>query len=207
MRTSPRLQPAAAHTHGGASSQVLPFGATTESMRGGGTNINTAPTPASRMPFDSVGWETPIGTYSVSFISHSTKSPSRRFDVATTYPLAAKRAKRRPNATEGKGSFCSVDDADDGGDKYDSNDDIIPAATDCSILTTAQDAAAELFIAEKSAELIEKHHQEFIKRAFSVRALAADVSLTTVSASIKMCRLQRRTLTISSMSSRIGVWV
>jgi phage terminase Nu1 subunit (DNA packaging protein) len=143
------------------------------------------------MPFDSVGWETPIGTYSVSFISHSTKSPSRRFDVATTYPLAAKRAKRRPNAT----------------DKYDSNDDIIPAATDCSILTTAQDAAAELFIAEKSAELIEKHHQEFIKRAFSVRALAADVSLTTVSASIKMCRLQRRTLTISSMSSRIGVWV
>jgi hypothetical protein len=48
-----------------------------------------------------------------------------------------------------------------------------------------------LFIAEKSAELIEKHHQEFIKRALSVRALAADVPLTTASASITMCRLQK----------------
>ena len=110
-----------------------------------------------------------------------------------------------PNPTEGKGSSCSVDNADDGCDKYDDEDDIIPA-TDGPILTTAQDAAPELFIAEKSAEPIEKHRQEFMKRAFSVRALAADVPLATVSASIKMCRLQKRTLTISSLSSRIGVW-
>jgi len=116
-----------------------------------------------------------------------------------------KRAKRMPNPTEGKGSSCSVDNANDGCDKYDDEDDIIPA-TDGPILTTAQDAAPELFIAEKSAELIEKHRQEFMKSAFSVRALAADVPLATVSASIKICRLQKRTLTISSMSSRIGVW-
>ena len=41
-----------------------------------------------------------------------------------------------------------------------------------------------MFIAEKAAELIEKHRQEFMKRAFSVRTLAADVPLTTASASI-----------------------
>ena len=58
------------------------------------------------------------------------------------------------------------------------------------MVTTAQDAAVDLFIAEKAAELIEKHRQEFMKRAFyvTVRTLAADVPLTTVSASIKMCR-------------------
>ena len=32
-----------------------------------------------------------------------------------------------PNATEGKGTSQSVEDADDGGDKYDDEDDIIPA--------------------------------------------------------------------------------
>jgi hypothetical protein len=48
-----------------------------------------------------------------------------------------------------------------------------------------------MFIAEKAAELIEKHRQEFMKRAFSVRTLAADVPLTTASASIKMCRPQK----------------
>ena len=149
-----------------------------ESRRGGGTYTNTAPTPARRMPFDSVGWETPIGTYSVYSISHSTISPSRCSAVATD-PPAAKRAKRMSNATEGKGSSCSVDGADDGGDEYDSEDDNIPAATNGPILTTAQDTAAELFIAEISAELIEKHHQEFMKRAFSVRALAADVPLAS----------------------------
>ena len=35
-RTSPRLQPAAAHAHGGTSSQGLPSGVTTESRRRGG---------------------------------------------------------------------------------------------------------------------------------------------------------------------------
>ena len=75
--------------------------------------------------------------------------------------------------------------------KYDNEDDIIPA-TDCPIVTTAKDIAAELFIAEKAAELIEKHRQEFMKKAFSVRTLAAeDVPLTTASASIKMCRPQK----------------
>ncbi len=58
-------------------------------------------------------------------------------------------------------------------------------------MVTDQDIASDLFIAEKSAELVEKHHQEFMKRAFSVRTLAADVPLTTASASIKMCRLQK----------------
>ncbi len=55
-----------------------------------------------------------MGTYSVSSISHSTKLPSRRSVVASDSP-AAKRAKRTPNGTEGKG--ISRDDADDGGDK------------------------------------------------------------------------------------------
>jgi len=72
-----------------------------------------------------VGWEIPLtGTYSVSSISHSTKSPSRCSAAATDLP-AAKRAKRTPNATEGKGTSQSVEDADDGGDKYDDEDDII----------------------------------------------------------------------------------
>jgi len=184
----PRLQHAAAHAHGGANIQGLLSGGTTESRRGGGTNTNTALTPAHRLPFGSVDWgETPIGTYSLSSISHSTKSPSRHSAVATN-PPAAKRAKRTPNATEGKGS--SLYNADDGGDKYDDEDDIIPA-TACPVVTTAQDAAEDLFIAEKAAELIEKHRQEFMKRAFSVRSLAADVPLTTASASIKMCRPQK----------------
>jgi hypothetical protein len=101
----------------------------------------------------------------------------------------AKRAKRTTNATEGKGSFHSVD-ADDGCDKYDDEDDIIPA-TDGPIVSTAHDIEADYFIAEKAAELIEKHHQEFMKRAFSVRTLAVDVPLTTASASIRMCRPQK----------------
>jgi hypothetical protein len=91
-----------------------------------------------------------------------------------------------PNNTEGKGTSDSVD-ADDGGDKYDNEDDFIPA-TDGPI---QQDAVGDMLIAEKAAELIEKHRQEFMKRAFSVRTLAADVPLITASASIKMCRPQQ----------------
>jgi len=102
-------------------------------------------------------------------------------------PLA-KRAKRTPNATEGKGSSL-YEDTDDGGDKYDDEDDIIPA-TDGPMVVTDQDIAVDLFIAEKAAELVEKHRQEFMKSAFSVRTHAADVPLTTASASIKMCRPQ-----------------
>jgi len=185
-RTSPRLQHAAAHAHGGASSQGassrgLLSGGTTESRRGGGTNANTAPTPSRRLPFASVGWETPIGTYSV-----SSMSASRRSSAVATDPPATKRAKMTPNNAEGKGSSDSVD-ADDGADKYDNEDDFIPA-TDGPI---QQDAVGDMFIAEKAAELIEKHRQEFMKRAFSVRTLAADVPLTTASASIKMCRPQK----------------
>jgi hypothetical protein len=122
------------------------------------------------LPFGSVDrGETPIGTYSVSSISHSTNSCNRHAAVATNLPPVAKRAKRTPNATEGKGS--SLYDADDGGDKYDKEDNFIPA-TNGPISTTAQDTAVDMFIAEKAAELIEKHHQEFMKRAFSVRTLA-----------------------------------
>ena len=58
-----------------------------------------------------------------------------------------KRAKRTPNATEGKGTTQSVDDADDRGDKYDDEDNIIPA-TDGPIVATGQDIASDLFIAE-----------------------------------------------------------
>jgi hypothetical protein len=187
-RTSPRLQPAAAHARGGASSQGLLSSGTTESRRSGGTNTNTAPTPSHRLPFGSVDWETPLGTYSVSSISHSTNSPHQRSTVATDPPPAAKRAKRMPNATEGKGS--SLYNADDGGDKYDNDDDFIPA-TNSPIWTTAQDAADDMFTAEKAAELVEKHCQEFMKMAFSVRTLASDVPLITASASIKMCRPQK----------------
>ena len=104
MHTSPRFQHAAALSHGGAGSQGLPSGGTAESRRGRGNNTNTAPTQALRLPFASVGWETPIGTYSVSSISHSTKSPSQRSAVATDPPVV-KRAKRTPNATEGKGTL------------------------------------------------------------------------------------------------------
>ncbi len=159
--TSPRLQHAAALSHGGASSQGLPSaGGTTESRRGG-NNTSAAPTPARRLPF-SVGWETPLtGTYSVSSISQSTKSPSRRSAAAAAQPLA-KRAKRTPNATEGKGS--SLYDADDGGDKYDDEDDIIPATDGPMVVAADQDIASDLFIAEKAAELVEKHRQEFMKR-------------------------------------------
>ena len=92
------------------------------------------------------------------------------------------------NATEGKGS--SIYNADDGGDKYDDEDDIIPATTG-PIESTAQDIEADYFIAGKAAALIEKQRQEFMKRTFSVRTLAADVPLTTESASIKMCRPQK----------------
>jgi len=102
----------------------------------------------------------------------------------------AKRAERMPNATEGKGTSQSVDDADDGGDKYDDEDDIIPA-TNSPIVATGQDIVSDLFIAKKTAELNEKHHQEFMKRAFSIRTLTADVPFTTASASIKMCRPQK----------------
>ena len=115
--------------------------------------------------------------------------PSRRRSTVATDPPAAKRAKRTTNATEGKGSFDSVD-ADDGGDKYDDDNDIIPA-TNGPVVYSAQDIEADVFIAQKAAELIEKHRQEFMKRAFSVRTLAADVPLTTASASIKMCRPQK----------------
>jgi hypothetical protein len=55
-----------------------------------------------------------MGTYSVSSISHSTKSLSQCSAVAAD-PPATKRAKRMPKGTEGKESSCSVD-ADDGGD-------------------------------------------------------------------------------------------
>ena len=109
-RTSPRLQHAAAHAHGGASSQgassqgassrgLLSGGTRTESRRGGGTNANTAPTPSRRLPFASVGWETPIGTYSV-----SSMSGSRRSSAVATDPPAKKMAKMMPNNAEGK--FC-----------------------------------------------------------------------------------------------------
>ena len=160
---------------------LLSGGTRTESRRGGGTNANTAPTPSRRLPFASVGWETPIGTYSV-----SSMSGSRRSSAVATDPPATKWAKMTPNNAEGKGSSDSVD-ADDGADKYDNEDDFIPA-TDGPI---QQDAVGDMFIAEKAAELIEKHRQEFMKRAFSVRTLAADVPLTTASASIKMCRPQQ----------------
>jgi len=57
----------------------------------GGSNTNAAPTPVRRLPFASVGWETPLtGTYSISSIFQSTKSPSRR-SAAATDPPAAKR--------------------------------------------------------------------------------------------------------------------
>jgi hypothetical protein len=130
-----------------------------------------------------------VGTYSVSSISESTKSPSRCHSTVVTDPPVTKRAKRMPNVTEGKGSSHS-DDADDGGNKNDDDNDIIPA-TDGPIVSTAHDIEADYFIAEKAAELIEKHRQEFMKRAFSVRTLAADAPLTTASASIKMCRPQK----------------
>ena len=113
-------------------------------------------------------------------------SASRRSSAVATDPPAMKRAKMTPNNTEGKGSSL-YDADDDGGDKYDNEDDFIPA-TDGPI---QQDAVDDMFIAEKAAELIEKHRQEFMKRAFSVRTLAADVPLTTASASIKMCRPQQ----------------
>jgi hypothetical protein len=57
-----------------------------------------------------------VETYSI-----SSMSASRRSAVATD-PPATKRAKRTPDATEGKGSSRSVD-TDDGGDKYDNEDD------------------------------------------------------------------------------------
>ena len=75
------------------------------------------------------------------FLSHSTKSSSRRSAVATD-PLAAKRAKRTPNATEGNGSSHSVDNAVV---VINMTMRMIIPATDGPIVTTAQDAAAELF--------------------------------------------------------------
>jgi len=150
-RTSPWLQHAAALSHGDASSQGLSSGGTTESRRGRGGGTNAAHTPARRLPFATVGWETPLtGTYSVSSISHSTKSPSRR-PAAATDPPAAKRSKRTPNTTEGKGTSQSFEDADDGGDKYDDEDDIIPA-TDGPIVVTDQDIASDFFTAEKAQQ-------------------------------------------------------
>ncbi len=146
-RTSPRLQ-GAALSHGGASSQGLPSGGTT---RRGGNNTNAAPTPARRLPF-SVGWETPLtGTYSVSSISQSTISPSRRSAAAAAQP-PAKRAKRTPNATEGKGS--SLYDADDGGDKYDDEDDDF---TDALVLIADNLAEEDAADVEKCGRII---HQE-----------------------------------------------
>jgi hypothetical protein len=72
-------------------------------------------------------------------------SASRRSSAVATDPPAAKRAKRTPNNTEGKGS--SLYDADDGSDKYDNEDEFIPA-TDGPI---QQDAVDDIFIAEKSS--------------------------------------------------------
>jgi hypothetical protein len=97
-----------------------------------------------------------MGTYSVSSISHSTKSPSRRSAVATDHP-APKRAKTTSNATEGKGTSC--DSADDGGDKYDDEDDIIPA-TNGPMVTTPQDAEVD-FCENRWLSFVDKHHEGF----------------------------------------------
>ncbi len=94
-----------------------------------------------------------------------------------------------PNATDLKGS--DPYDCDDGGDKFDNEADFITATDGPILATTAQDSVNDMFIAEKAAELVEKHHQEFMKRTFSVQTLAAGVPLTTASASITMCRPQK----------------
>ena len=58
-----------------------------------------APTPSRRLPFASVGWETPLaGTYSVFSMSASQSS-----SAVATDPPAAKRTKRTPHNTEGNG--------------------------------------------------------------------------------------------------------
>ena len=141
-------------------------------------------------PLRQWGGGTPLGTHSLSSLSHSTKSAHQRSAVdrcsaVPAHPPAAKRAN-----TQGKGTSWPIDDIDDDGDKYDDDDDLIPV-TDGPIFATAQDAEEELVIATKAAELVEKHCQEFMKRAFSVRALSNDVPLHTASAMIKMCRPQK----------------
>jgi hypothetical protein len=137
------------------------------SRRGGGPSTNRAPTTSRRLPFSSVGWgETPTGTYSVSSVSLSTNSPHQRTAVATDPPPAAKKAKLMPNATEPKRS--DPYNCDDGGDEYDNEANFITATDGPILMTTAQDSVNNMFIAEKAAELVEKHHQEFMKRAFSV---------------------------------------
>ena len=85
--------------------------------------------------------------------------------------------------------------------------DIIPA-TDGTMVVTDRDIAADLLIAEKkAAELVDKHRQVFMKRAFSVRSHAPDDPLTTVSARIKMCRPQEDLDKIISILEnwRVGV--
>jgi hypothetical protein len=81
-----------------------------------------------------------------------------------------------PNATEPKGSYPC--DSDDGGDKYDNEADSITATDGPILRTTAKYSVNDMFIAEKAAVLIEKHRQEFMKRAFSVRTLATDRGCT-----------------------------
>ena len=129
-----------------------------------------------------MGAKTPLRTNSVSSKKNSKQSAGRRSAVAA-HPPAAKRAKIKGTGTSG-----SLDDNDDDHhlDKYDDEDDYIPV-TNGPIFDTSQDAENELFIAAKAVELIEKHRLEFMKRAFSVRALSTDVPHTTVSAIEKIC--------------------
>jgi hypothetical protein len=60
-----------------------------------------------------------------------------------------------PNTTEPMGSYPC--DSDDGGDKYDNEADFITATDGPILRITAEDSVNDMSIAEKAAELIEKH--------------------------------------------------
>jgi hypothetical protein len=72
-------------------------------------------------------------------------------------------------------------------DKYDNDEDHLPV-TNASHSVSTREAEREAFIDAKAAELIKKHHQEFMKKVFLLRVISASLPLTTASAMIKMCR-------------------
>ncbi len=135
---------------------------------GGATSNHPYCTPSQHLAFAAVGGDTPQ-EHLLSSFSQSTLSLSRH-SAGAIYAVAAKRIKNQ----ERKGTHPVYDKHRDeviDDNKYDSEEDHIPVINAlCSASTV--DTEREAFIAAKAAELTKKHHEEFMKRAFSLRVIS-----------------------------------
>jgi hypothetical protein len=123
----------------------------------------------------------------LSSISQSKKSSSRH-SAGAAHTVAAKRAKIQGR----KGTHPVYDKHGDeviDDNEYDNDEDHL-SVTNASCAVSSVEPEREVSIDAKAAELIEKHCQEFMKRAFLLRVFCANPPLTTASAMIKMGRPQ-----------------